>query len=183
MTPFACRNAARYVQQGKVIAYPTEAVFGLGCHPLDFDAVNQILKIKQRPVSKGLILIASEFSQLRPYVAEVSGTLLKQAIDTWPGPNTWLFPKNPATPYWLTGDFNTIAVRISAHPVVQHLCNTAGTALVSTSANRSQQEPARSALECHLKNLAADIIVNGNVDRNTKPSVITDLLSGKVVRQ
>jgi len=183
MTPFACRNAARSIQQGKVIAYPTEAVFGLGCHPLDAEAVKQILKIKQRPVSKGLILIASDFSQLRPYVADVPDELLEQVFNTWPGPNTWLFPKNPATPYWLTGNFNTIAVRVSAHPVVQDLCNTGGTALVSTSANRSKQEPARSALECRLKNLAADIIVNGNVDRNAKPSVITDLLSGKVIRQ
>jgi len=98
MTPFACRNAARSIQQGKVIAYPTEAVFGLGCHPLDAEAVKKILKIKQRPVSKGLILIASDFSQLRPYVADVPDALLEQALNTWPGPNTWLFPKNPATP-------------------------------------------------------------------------------------
>ncbi|MBT8440112.1 MAG: tRNA threonylcarbamoyladenosine biosynthesis protein RimN [Gammaproteobacteria bacterium] len=182
MTPFACRNAARYVQQGKVIAYPTEAVFGLGCHPLDAQAVKQILKIKQRPVSKGLILIASDFSQLRPYVADVADEFLEQAFKTWPGPNTWLFPKNPATPYWLTGDFETIAVRVSAHPVVQDLCNTAGTALVSTSANRSQQEPARSALQCRFKQLSVDMIVNGQVDLSARPSVITDLLSGKLIR-
>ena len=183
MTPFACRQAARYIQQGKVIAYPTEAVFGLGCHPLDRQAVERILKIKQRPVNKGLILIASEFSQLRPYVAEVSGTLLKKALDTWPGPNTWLFPKNPDTPYWLTGKFDTIAVRVSAHPVVQELCKTAGTALVSTSANKSKQEPARSGLECRLKKLHVDMIVNGSVDLSARPSVITDLASGRILRQ
>ncbi len=182
MTPFACRNAARYVQQGKVIAYPTEAVFGLGCHPLDARAVRQILKIKQRPVSKGLILIASEFNQLRPYVADVAEDLLERAFSTWPGPNTWLFPKNPHTPYWLTGDFNSIAVRVSAHPVVQDLCDAAGTALVSTSANRSQQEPARTALECRLKQLGVDMIVNGQVDFTARPSVITDLVSGRVIR-
>ena len=81
MTPFACREAARYIQKGKVIAYPTEAVFGLGCHPLDSNAVHQILAIKQRPISKGLILIASHFDQLRPYVAEVPETLLEQAFN------------------------------------------------------------------------------------------------------
>ncbi len=183
MTPFACREAARHIQQGKVIAYPTEAVFGLGCHPLDARAVKHILEIKQRPVHKGLILIAADFCQLRPYVAEVSDELLDRAFNSWPGPNTWLFPKNPATPYWLTGDFNTIAVRVSAHPVVQDLCHTAGTALVSTSANRSQQEPARSSLECRLKNLGVDMIVNGQVDLSARPSVITDLQSGKVLRQ
>lgn len=183
MTPFACRNAARYVQQGKVIAYPTEAVYGLGCHPLDARAVKQILEIKQRPVSKGLILIAADFSQVKPYVADVADNLLEQAFSTWPGPNTWLFPKNPATPYWLTGNFNTIAVRVSAHPVVRDLCDAAGTALVSTSANRSQQEPARSALECRLKHLGVDMIVNGQVDFSARPSVITDLQTGKVIRQ
>ena len=182
MTPFACRLAARFIQQGKVLAYPTEAVFGLGCHPMDADAVQQILNIKQRHVSKGLILIASEFSQLTPYVDEVSGSLLKQAFDTWPGPNTWLFPKSPETPYWLTGKFDTIAVRVSAHPIVQQLCATAGSALVSTSANKSQQDPARSALQCRLKKLDVDMIVNGDVNRAARPSVITDLLSGKLIR-
>ena len=63
------REAARSVRRGGIIAYPTEAVYGLGCDPLDGAAVYRLLELKQRPVEKGLILIAARFEQLRPYVA------------------------------------------------------------------------------------------------------------------
>lgn len=182
MSSFVIRQTAKLIHAGAVIGYPTEAVYGLGCHPLDYDAVLRILDIKQRSISKGLILIAADFRQLRPYVADAPADKLQKAFDSWPGPHTWLFPKNPATPFWLTGDYDTIAVRVSAHPVVQKLCMASGTALVSTSANRSQQQPARSALECHLKCPEVDFIVSGDVNRNARPSTIKDLLTDTPIR-
>ena len=145
MTPFACREAARYINQGKVIAYPTEAVFGLGCDPLNPHAVARILQIKQRHVSKGLILIAADFEQLLPFVAPVDSEILAPALESWPGPNTWIFPARSKTPHWLTGNHNSIAVCVTDHPVARKLCRVANTALGATRANRSRQQSARSA--------------------------------------
>ena len=182
MSPFSCRETARYIHQGKIIGYPTEAVYGLGCDPLNAHAVNKLLQIKQRPVSKGLILIAADFEQLLPFIADIESERLKPALDSWPGPYTWLFPARPGTPFWLTGKHSSIAVRVTAHPVARQLCLQANTALVSTSANRSRQQPARSALECQMKCPQTDLIVTGDVDKNAQPSTIRDLLSGTVIR-
>ncbi|MGZ4970158.1 MAG: Sua5/YciO/YrdC/YwlC family protein [Methylobacter sp.] len=66
---FKIKNAARHLKAGAVIAYPTEAVYGLGCDPLNEAAVMTLLDVKQRPIEKGLILIASSLEQLRPYLA------------------------------------------------------------------------------------------------------------------
>lgn len=68
LSPHRLHLAARVLREGGVIAYPTEAVFGLGCDPLNRDAVMRLLAIKRRPVEKGLILIASTFDQLLPFV-------------------------------------------------------------------------------------------------------------------
>ena len=182
MTPFAARQAAHYIHEGKVIGYPTEAVYGLGCDPLNPFAVDRLLHIKQRPMHKGLILIAADFRQLLPFVEIPNEKQLKPALDSWPGPFTWLFPARAGIPYWLTGEHSSIAVRVTSHPVARQLCLQAGTALVSTSANRSRQQPARSALECRMKCPETDMIIHGDVDKNARPSVIRDLLTGKLIR-
>lgn len=182
MTPFICRQAARLLHQGGIIGYPTEAVYGLGCDPLNGSAVERLLEIKQRPVEKGLILVAAEFRQLLPFVSELSAAQLQPALDSWPGPFTWLLPARPSTPYWLTGKHRSIAVRVSAHPQVRELCLAAGMPLVSTSANRSNQQPARSALECRIRCPETDLVLSGAVNRKAAPSQIRDLLSGKTIR-
>ena len=93
------------LKNGDVIAYPTEAVFGLGCDPNSEAAVLTLLKLKQRSIDKGLILIASHYQQLLPYIDDSSlNKEQKQlAFTSWPGPVTWIFPKNRTTPYFLTG--------------------------------------------------------------------------------
>jgi L-threonylcarbamoyladenylate synthase len=92
----------------QVIAYPTEAVFGLGCDPDSGQAVNALLALKQRPWEKGLILIAADYSQLTSYIDD--GALSEQQraamFATWPGPVTWVIPARPETPRLLTGRFN-----------------------------------------------------------------------------
>lgn len=182
MSPFNIREAARYIHQGKTIGYPTEAVYGLGCDPLNSKAVLNLLKIKNRPLHKGLILIAANFEQLQPFIADLDNNQLVTIKNSWPGPFTWLLPARKDTPVWLTGDHSSIAVRVTAHPIARQLCEAANTALVSTSANRSRQQPARSALQCKMKCPGVDLIINGKVDKKARPSVIKDLLSGHVIR-
>lgn len=177
-------RAARILKQGGVIAYPTEAVFGLGCDPQNLAAVERILHIKRRAPNKGLILIASDFSQLKPYLGFMTRGQTKQLQATWPGPVTWVVPAAEETPALLTGGRDTIAVRVSAHPTVQALCKAFGGAIVSTSANRSAAEPAREAFKCRVSlGAQLDFIVSEKVGDNPNPTEIRDLKSGEILRK
>jgi L-threonylcarbamoyladenylate synthase len=180
---FRLRLAVRWIEAGGTIAYPTEAVFGLGCDPADPLAVSRLLAIKQRSPDKGLILVAADWSQLRPWVEELSTSMEQRLRRSWPGPVTWLVPAADNCPYWLTGAHTTLAVRVSAHPVVNALCTAWGGALVSTSANKSNQRPARSVLEVQLRFATSiDYILPGPLGGRRQPTTIRDLATGRIVR-
>ncbi len=181
--PWHLRQAARYFWLGGLIAYPTEAVYGLGCNPLDGDAVQHLLKLKQRPIEKGLILIASDFNQLRPFVIEPAAEIMLPVLASWPGPATWLLPAAPELPRWLTGRHNSIAVRVTAHPLAAKLCHACKSPLISTSANLSGQQPVRNTLALHNQlNGQVDFILNGKVGRLKQPTPIRDAMSGAFIR-
>ena len=129
-------EAAHCLENGQLIAYPTEAVFGLGCDPRNEKAVRTLLSLKQRPASAGLILIGSSFEQFAPWVAQVPTGQLQVAESTWPGPVTWLFPRAPGVPDLVAGNHETIAVRITAHEPSRALCDAFGCALISSSSGR-----------------------------------------------
>lgn len=172
--------------QGGVIAYPTEAVFGLGCDPDSDNALQRLLEVKQRPVEKGLILLAGDFSQLLPYidVAQLPKQTSAKLAKNWPEGVTLLIPKNKDTSTLLTGKFDSIAVRVTRQKDVVALCKLTNKPIVSTSANLSGQEPARTwqALDPQLAN-KIDFIVEGETLGHTSPSKIIDALTDKVVRQ
>ncbi len=130
-------QAVEILKKEEVIAYPTEAVFGVGCDPDSEVAVNRLLALKQRPVEKGLILIAANYEQLKPYIDDSMLTPAQREtiFSAWPGPVTFVFPAQPTTPRWLTGRFDSLAVRVTDHPLVVELCRAFGKPLVSTSAN------------------------------------------------
>ncbi len=176
-------QAAEYLTAGKVIAYPTEAVFGLGCDPASEAAVRRILQLKQRSADAGLILIADCWERFRPFVAPVDPVQLKKTLATWPGPVTWLFPRADSVPDWLAGTHPTIALRVSAHETCRALCARFAGAIVSTSANPHASPPATSAAQVTL--YFADTIdgtVEGELGKQHKPSEIRDLVSGAVIR-
>jgi L-threonylcarbamoyladenylate synthase len=181
------QQTAHVIERGGIIAYPTEAVFGLGCDPLNPDAVLNLLAIKRRPIGKGLILIASDIEQLTPFIAPLNAKHRNTLDASWPGPVTWLVPARPETPIWLKGHHDTIAVRVTHHPVAAAICQTIGHALVSTSANRSGYRPAKSSLQVRhyfpqQGNQIISKIVAGALGSETKPSIIQDLVTGKIVR-
>ena len=129
------------LRRGGVVAYPTEAVWGLGCDPRDEAATLRLLALKQREVEKGLILIAADEAQLAPFVdmAALDAGQRDAVCASWPGPHTWIVPASPAAPRWITGAHAGIAVRVSAHPPVVELCRAYGGARVSHSAKRPGQ--------------------------------------------
>ena len=176
-------QGAEYLKAGKVIACPTEAVFGLGCDPANEPAVRRILVLKQRSEDAGLILIADCWERFLPYVQQVDQHILEKALATWPGPVTWLFPRAESVPGWLAGIHPSIAVRITAHETCRALCARFGSAMVSTSANPHAAPPATSAAQVEAYFAGTiDGIVEGSLGTQQKPSEIRDLLSGRVMR-
>lgn len=179
---FTIIATAEQLKAGKVIAYPTEAVYGLGCDPLNESAVMHLLNIKQRPIEKGLILIAADIEQLQPYLI-LNDDILAKITPTWPGAVTWVIPALTSVPKWLTGEHNTLAVRVTAHPVARQLCACYGGAIVSTSANATT-EPAMKTAEQVLKAFVdSDIFVlDGKVGELQQETAIYDAVSGKKLR-
>lgn len=183
MSPFALRRAAQVLRSGGIVAYPTEAVYGLGCDPLQPGAVERLLELKGRAAAKGLILIAADFAQLAPYVRLPDSTQMKPVLATWPGPHTWIFDAAAGLPWWLTGGRDSIAVRVTAHPGAAALCRAFGGALVSTSANRSGQRAARSPLAVRRQlPRGIDLILCGPLGGAARPTTIRDARSGALLR-
>ncbi|NIP73543.1 MAG: threonylcarbamoyl-AMP synthase [Gammaproteobacteria bacterium] len=177
------KQAARIIGKGGIVAYPTEAVYGLGCDPLNGGAVLRLLELKRRSVYKGLILIAATARQLEQYLAPLNEETWAKIKRTWPGPVTWLLPAHPATPWWITGGRDSVAVRVTAHPAAAALCRAAGRALVSTSANVSNHPPASTPLAVRvIFGDRVDLILHGRTGELAKPTEIRDALTGKIVR-
>jgi L-threonylcarbamoyladenylate synthase len=185
MTPGSWRlwPAVRVLRQGGIIAYPTEAVYGLGCDPWNEAAVRRILAIKGRRWTKGLILVGADPSQLLPLLAPLTPGQRERLLAAWPGPVTWLVPAARDVPPWLRGMHPTLAVRVSAHPVAAGLCRLFGRPIVSTSANRSGRAPARQAhVVRRMFGTGIDHIVHGPLGTLRRPTQVRDLLTDTVVR-
>ena len=175
--------AAHCLKQGGVIAYPTEYCFGLGCDPTNETAVRRILAMKERPWQQGLIVIADRTERLRKLIDQKQPELLAKAAASWPGPYTWLLPASAGAAPWLKGNHTSIAVRVTAFPLVRQLCRDSGMALVSTSANRSSRPPLRTS-KAVLAEFGAelDLILDERVGTATQPSTIRDAATGRCLR-
>lgn len=174
------------LRAGQVIAYPTEAVFGLGCDPQCRDAVEAIADLKQRHLNQGFLIIGASFAHVAPYIdlVRVPANALDRAMSTWPGPFTWIFPASPDAPCWLTGARQGVAVRVTAHPWAAQVCTSFGGAIVSTSANPHGAAPARNANEAMVYfPTGLQMVLDAPVGDGAKPSSIRDVLSGTIVRQ
>lgn len=179
----ALARAARVVRRGGVVAYPTEAVFGIGCRPRDRDAVLRVLAIKRRSWRKGLILIAADLAQLEPYVVLPAEPRRSEVLASWPGPHTWVLSAAPGAPRWISGGRDSIAVRITAHPLARALCLEVGDALVSTSANVSRRPPHRRLLRLRRDlGTKLDYVLAGALGGHAAPTAIRDGRTGRVLR-
>ncbi|HET6631710.1 MAG TPA: Sua5/YciO/YrdC/YwlC family protein [Rhodanobacteraceae bacterium] len=179
-------QAAAALRTGGVVAYPTEGVYGLGCDPHDAAAFQRLFALKQRPPTRGVLLIGAEFDHVAPYIDlhAVPHAVLDEVRDSWPGPCTWVFPRDPTVPAWIAGSHNGIALRVTAHPPAAALCRGFGGALVSTSANPHGEPPARDAQGVRgYFGTALDGIVDAPVGGLTGPTPIRDALTGATIRR
>lgn len=178
-------DAVSRLRSGDVIAYPTEAVWGLGCDPFDEAAVMKLLALKGRPVDKGLILVAAAPAQLAGLLDWGCVPAERRAgIEAgWPGPHTWVVPATARVPRWITGVHAGVAVRVSAHPVVVALCEAFGGPLVSTSANPAgaRAPSTLAALDAGLRTRLGGV-VHGETGGLQRPTPIRDAMSGTPLR-
>ena len=179
-------QAVAVLQQGGVIAYPTEAVYGLGCDPKDLSAVKKILELKQRQKEKGLILVAASFEQFKDYIQPLEKEIEEKLLASWKNQThaiTWLVPVKKETSEYLKGQYDTLAVRVSHHPMVRKICEQFDGAIISTSANISTQEAARTAEQVkHIFTDKINFIVKGETDISAQPSEIRDALTDQIIR-
>ena len=177
-------KVTKVLQQQGVIAYPTEAVYGLGCDPFSELAVKKILKLKKRDINKGLILIASNWKQIENLIQPIPDENLSQVMQTWPGPVTWLFPASDKVPRWISGTHSTIALRITAHPVAKAICEKFSGPIVSTSANEEGEIPAKTVEQVKLYFPSGiDLLIPGEVGDLSQPTPIRDVISGEFIRR
>jgi L-threonylcarbamoyladenylate synthase len=175
-------QAAITLQAGGVVAYPTEAVYGLGCDPANGDAIQRICRIKQRPRRAGLILVAAELDQLSGWIDPQPGELEQLTQDT-PVPTTWIVTAGRLADDLVTGGRRRIAVRLTEHPLTAELCVLVGSPLISTSANRRGRPPARHALQVRRWfGREIDQVLAGATGAAAQPSQIRDALSGQILR-
>lgn len=183
LSRFKLQQASHQLEMGKLVAYPTEAVYGLGCDPVNEDAVMELLNLKQRSIEKGLILIAAHFEQLTPFL-DYDEKILARVQTNFPEAITWVIPAQSWVPKWLTGKHQSLAIRVTAHPLSKALCEQFDYPLVSTSANPHHRQPARNALQVrsYFSKSSNLTIVNGLTGGNKNPSKIYDAVTGRCLR-
>lgn len=177
------QQAALLLRSGGLVAYPTEAVWGLGCDPKNSRAIKRILTLKSRSLDKGLILVAASVEQFEPYLEGLSDADISKFNDGRATPTTWLVPDNGFAHPLVRGNFTSVALRVSAHPIVSALCFAYGGPIVSTSANFSGEVPRRWSWQISRQmGQQLDYVVSGDLGLANKPSEIRDLLSDQVLR-
>jgi L-threonylcarbamoyladenylate synthase len=177
------REAVRRLEDGGIIAYPTETLYGLGCDPLNATAALHLINLKQRRIEQGLILVASRFEQLEPYLSPVPAAIRKRVTRVSKQPVTWVLPCPEYVPVWLRGEHHSLAVRITTHPVSAALCDRWGGPLVSSSANIHGRPAALTPLAVRKAfNNQLDYILHSTQAGTNHPSQIRDALSGAILR-
>ena len=176
------RKAALVLSEGGLVAYPTEGVYGLGCDPLNQAAVFSLLELKRREAGKGLILVSGHIEHFSFLLSKCSVADCDKMLQTWPGPVTWIVPHYGQVPLWISGGRDTVAIRVSAHPVICAITQFFSMPIVSTSANFSGDPPAKTIYQLNRLRPKLDYIVPGPILTPGVPSKMIDLKTGIILR-
>ena len=171
------RIAARFILEGKLVAFPTETVYGLGADALNEKAVRRIFEAKGRPPDNPLIVHIAEFGDLKKLAKEIPEEAKLLAKRFWPGPLTMVLPKREEVPYATTGGLDTVAVRMPAHPIALALIK-ASTPIAAPSANISGK-PSPTLAEHVIDDFYGRIecIIDGGETKIGVESTVIDLSS------
>lgn len=170
---------AQIVRRGGLVIYPTETVYGLGCDPLNVQAVKRLLDVKGNR-KKPLPVLAASLIDVDK-IAFVSSKGKKLATKFWPGPLTLVFPKKSVLPDVVTFGLNSVGVRIPDNDIAFNLIGLSGGLLIGSSANKTGEEPPRSVQEMseELKEMV-DVILDDGPTVQGMPSTVVDLTSDKL---
>jgi L-threonylcarbamoyladenylate synthase len=157
--PASIARAAALIRAGKLVAFPTETVYGLGANALDAAAVEQIFQAKNRPRNSPLIVHVDSAEMARRFAAEWPAAAGILARRYWPGPLTLVLRKTPEIPDIVTAGLPTVGLRVPAHPLALELIQAAGVPIAAPSANRFT-ELSPTAVE-HLNRSLADFVLDG----------------------
>lgn len=175
-------RAAKILKEGGVIAHATEGVWGLACDPWNEITVIRILKIKQRSIDQGLIVIGSDPSMFQEEIDSLPPMTQDKILSSWPGHVTWVLPTS-RFPHWVTGNRRSIAARVPDHEQSRKLAKLFGTPIVSTSANVSGAEPATTMKDVVLEFASkVDFVVPGEIGSVIGPSRILDAETANTIR-
>jgi L-threonylcarbamoyladenylate synthase len=174
--PEVVAAAAEEILRGGVVSLPTDTLYGLSCSLFDPVAVQFVHRMKGRPPGLSVIALVAEPGDAEALVLEVPEIGERLVREFWPGPLTIVFRASPVVPAASRGGRDTIALRCPAHALSQALVQAVGGPIVSTSANRSGDPPARSAQEVEriFGNQVA-LVLDGGAARSTTPSTIVDV--------
>ena len=172
-------NAQEVLKDGGIIIYPTEGIYGIGCDAFNQNSVNKVVTIKGRSAGKSFIVICSDVIQLNTIIDQnymsCQELLAKDFI-------TWIVPAHEKCPPWLSMK-NTVAVRITNHPVIDNLCKGLNGPIISTSANYSDHSYINDINKIEvLFDKKVDYIVEGKLGGEVKSSTIKDIVTKEVLR-
>ncbi|WP_297500781.1 L-threonylcarbamoyladenylate synthase [Thermococcus sp.] len=172
---------ARFILEGKLVAFPTETVYGLGANALNVSAVRRIFEAKGRPTDNPLIIHIADFSDLKRLAREIPREAKLLAERFWPGPLTIVLPKAEDVPDVTTGGLDTVAVRMPSHPIALALIR-ASTPIAAPSANISGK-PSPTLAEHVVDDFYGkiEVIIDGGETNVGVESTVVDLTSDKPV--
>lgn len=166
-------RAAALIRAGKLVAFPTETVYGLGANALDAAAVGRIFEAKGRPKTSPLIVHVDSVDMARELAAEWPQAAETLAHRYWPGPLTLVVAKRPSIPDIVTAGLGTVGLRMPAHPLALELIRAAGVPIAAPSANRfTELSP---TLAGHIPEGLADYVLDGGPARVGIESTVLSL--------
>ena len=175
-------EAISCLQEGGIVAHACEGVWGLACDPYDKTAVQRVLDIKNRDVSKGLLVIGGTAAVFEEELSRLQ-TRQRQVVEmSWPGPSSWVVFTD-RYPSWVTGDKGNIGIRVPGHRQARALAAGFGGAIVSTSANRSGK-PSLTEYSSVIGEFGGrvDFVLSGKIAGKTGPSTIRIAETGELLR-
>jgi len=175
-------RVVRLLNSGGIIGYPTETVYGLGGNAEDPEVIEGIYRLKKRDSQRPFLVLVAGQEHIHPFVTSISKEAEILMNRFWPGPLTLVFDASPFLPESLIGKKGKVAMRVSSDPVCRVLLEKYQKPFISTSANPSGMEPARSAAEVlEFFSGKIDLILDGGMRMTGIPSTILDI-SGETPR-
>jgi L-threonylcarbamoyladenylate synthase len=174
------REAAKLVLEGRLVAYPTDTVYGLGCNPFDSEAVERLVKAKGRVKGTLPILVSSQADAER--LGEIDETAAVLARKFWPGGLTLVVSSRTNLPTQIVSDSRLVGLRIPNHEAAERLIRESGGAIVGTSANISGHPSLRTAEEVFREFQGMiDLVLNGGPSPTGRESTVVRVLGHEVM--